>query len=476
MNTRRRSTSFSPPVKNSSIVSETQLKVLEKHFERGQFVDANSAEKLSKDLKMPVKQIKAWFTKMRRKSKCFKKTATSDKEMYSIHGSDALYAVKQPRVPVLVDMGTLKAIKNSIESCEIVLDGDDEEDENIRSINDIDENVDISTLNTSTLLKVNASMAEIASQMVIEEDNTPLIKQCTTTNGYIETLLERIEQLEDSIKEKEGEVYFMKKDMDKVQETLDSKEAVLNTIQKSIPKVVSDHKKALQDKDAEILKWKTKSDEIKMELDKLQEKYQVDPEGNGDRTEEVEQLVSTIAEKDRLIEDLRGCNVKQQTDDQQPSSYDLTDLREKVSALETDVSLKADELHVLKFKLRQHENSWRVTRDLEERLESSKQQVAVLQEKNDVSSQKIADLELDVFSKSAEIRSLSDIVTRLNTKLKESNQSNHAMDLSGCAKDESVATEVDHPLDISSRGSEGSSLSFNHSVVEELFSDILNTF
>ena len=472
MNTRRRSTSFSPPVKNSSIVSENQLKVLEKHFERGQFVDASSAEKLSKDLKMPVKQIKAWFTKMRRKSKCFKKTATIEKEMYSIHGSDALYAVKQPRVPVLVDMGTLKAIKNSIESCEIVLDGDDEEDENIRSINDIDENVDISTLNTSTLLKVNASMAEIASQVVIEEDNTPLIKQCTTTNGYIETLLERIEQLEDSIKEKEGEVYFMKKDMDKVQETLDSKEAVLNTIQKSIPKVVSDHKKALQDKDAEILKWKTKSDEIKMELDKLQEKYQVDPEGNGDRTEEVEQLVSTIAEKDRLIEDLRGCNAKQQTDDQQPSSSDLTALREKVSALETDVSLKDDELHMLKFKLRQHENGWQVTRDLEEKLESSKQQVLVLQQKNDESSQKIADLELDVFSKSAEIKSLSDIVTRLNTKLKESN---HAMDLSGCSKEEVVATEVDHPQDIS-RGSEGSSLSFNHSVVEELFSDILSTF
>ena len=472
MNTRRRSTSFSPPVKNSSTVSENQLKVLEKHFERGQFVDASSAEKLSKDLKMPVKQIKAWFTKMRRKSKCFKKTATSDKEMYSIHGSDALYAVKQPRVPVLVDMGTLKAIKNSIESCEIVLDGDDEEDENIRSINDIDENVDISTLNTSTLLKVNASMAEIASQMVIEEDNTPLIKQCTTTNGYIETLLERIEQLEDSIKEKEGEVYFMKKDMDKVQETLDSKEAVLNTIQKSIPKVVSDHKKALQDKDAEILKWKSRSDEMKIALDKIQEKDQINLDGIEDRAKEVEHLVSTIAEKEQLIEDLRGCNAKQQTDDQQPSSSDLTALREKVSALETDVSLKDDELHVLKFKLRQHENGWRVTRDLEEKLESSKQQVTVLQQKNDESSQKIADLELDVFSKSAEIKSLSDIVTRLNTKLKESN---HAMDLSGCSKEEVVATEVDHPLDIS-RGSEGSSLSFNHSVVEELFSDILNTF
>ena len=472
MNTRRRSTSFSPPVKNSSTVSENQLKVLEKHFERGQFVDANSAEKLSRDLKMPVKQIKAWFTKMRRKSKCFKKTATSDKEMYSIHGSDALYAVKQPRVPVLVDMGTLKAIKNSIESCEIVLDGDDEEDENIRSINDIDENVDISTLNTSTLLKVNASMAEIASQMVIEEDNTPLIKQCTTTNGYIETLLERIEQLEDSIKEKEGEVYFMKKDMDKVQETLDSKEAVLNTIQKSIPKVVSDHKKALQDKDAEILKWKSRSDEMKIALDKIQEKDQINLDGIEDRAKEVEHLVSTIAEKEQLIEDLRGCNAKQQTDDQQPSSSDLTALREKVSALETDVSLKDDELHLLKFKLRQHENGWRVTRDLEEKLESSKQQVTVLQQKNDESSRKIADLELDVFSKSAEIKSLSDIVTRLNTKLKESN---HAMDLSGCSKEEVVATEVDHPQDIS-RGSEGSSLSFNHSVVEELFSDILNTF
>ena len=471
MNTRRRSTSFSPPVKNSSTVSENQLKVLERHFERGQFVDASSAEKLSKDLKMPVKQIKAWFTKMRRKSKCIKKTATSDKEMYSIHGSDALYAVKQPRVPVLVDMGTLKAIKNSIESCEIVLDGDDEEDENIRNINDIDENVDISTLNTSTLLKVNASMAEIASQMVIEEDNTPLIKQCTTTNGYIETLLERIEQLEDSIKEKEGEVYFMKKDMDKVQETLDSKEAVLNTIQKSIPKVVSDHKKALQDKDAEILKWKSRSDEMKIALDKIQEKDQINLDGIEDRAKEVEHLVSTIAEKEQLIEDLRGCNAKQQTDEQ-PSSSDLTALREKVSALETDVSLKDDELHLLKFKLRQHENGWRVTRDLEEKLESSKQQVTVLQQKNDESSQKIADLELDVFSKSAEIKSLSDIVTRLNTKLKESN---HAMDLSGCSKEDVVATEVDHPQDIS-RGSEGSSLSFNHSVVEELFSDILNTF
>merc|ERR1712218_682802 len=117
--------------------------------------------------------------------------------------------------------------------------------------------------------------------------------------------------------------------------------------------------------------------------------------------------------------------------------------REKVSILETDVSLKDDELHVVKFKLRQHENGWRVIRDLEEKLESSKQQVTVLQQKNDESSQKIADLELDVFSKSAEIKSLSDIVTRLNTKLKESN---HAMDLSGCSKEEVVATEVDHPL------------------------------
>jgi len=83
----------------------------------------------------------------------------------------------------------------------------------------------------------------------------------------VEGLLRSIETLENELEAKETDLQNSKKDLEAVQATLVGKERVLNTVQESIPKVVSEHKNALQTKDDEITALKLQNSELQRELD-----------------------------------------------------------------------------------------------------------------------------------------------------------------------------------------------------------------
>ena len=82
--------------------------------------------------------------------------------------------------------------------------------------------------------------------------------------------MRRIEELEEDLKDKDGDLYYTKKDLESVQATLEGKERVLSTVQESIPKVVIEHKKALQTKDDAI-------SELELSNSKLREELKVQP-------------------------------------------------------------------------------------------------------------------------------------------------------------------------------------------------------
>ena len=66
----------------------------------------------------------------------------------------------------------------------------------------------------------------------------------------------------------------------------------------------------------------------------------------------------------------------------------------------------------------------------------------------------------DLYSKTIEVKSMSDTINRLNEKIK---------DLQGINP-----MEEGNSMNMSYHSSESDSLSFNHSVVNELFLDIIN--
>ena len=77
-------------------------------------------------------------------------------------------------------------------------------------------------------------------------------------------------------------LYLTKKELTGCKEHLESKERVLKTIQQSIPRVVSDHKKNLELKDTEILELRNKFDssetrniELRGELARLKKESQL---------------------------------------------------------------------------------------------------------------------------------------------------------------------------------------------------------
>ena len=68
----RRSVSRSSPEKSPTSptptqYSEGQIFLLKEKFQNNQYIRSKEAEKLSKELKMSVKQIQVWFSNMRRK-------------------------------------------------------------------------------------------------------------------------------------------------------------------------------------------------------------------------------------------------------------------------------------------------------------------------------------------------------------------------------------------------------------------------
>ena len=147
--TRRRSGS-KPSSTSAADISDNQLRVLNNFFQSNQFVSHNEAEQISKDIRMPIAKIKAWFINMRRKSKRHSLKDSSSEDL-DVTIQEQYPNVKLPTVDVLMDMKTINALKNSLESIEIVIDDEDELHKKDEAVFD---EKDVSELDTSTLLGI----------------------------------------------------------------------------------------------------------------------------------------------------------------------------------------------------------------------------------------------------------------------------------------------------------------------------------
>ena len=468
---------------------------------------------MSKDLRMPIKKIKAWFINMRRKAKRHSlKDSSSD--ALDVTLQEQYPNIKLPSVCVLMDMKSIKAMKNSLESPEIVIDDEDEIPE--KSDASFDEK-DISKLDTSALLGINLTLKDVMqnNQDLFVDDGTPLIKECTTTNQYIETLLQKIECLEDTIKEKEGKVYFAEKELKENQAKLKSTEIVLNTVQESIPKVVSDHRKALLEKDAEILRWKSHAEkENKASMvtggnekdfhEEAEKKYkehisqlknelkQKDHDLNIMRSKVESDHEKTLLEKDAEIlrwkshaeNDMKALKVKDENIKQM--EQEILDLKSKlemvnhgpkkdpneeaekkfkvhITQLQNELKNKEDDYKIMRFKVKQAEQNEKMRLESEGTSNKLSLEVAKLRQTVEAESQKRADLELDVFSKSVEIKSMAQTISTLNEKLQQLKKE----------KCENPRTSKEISNLSSSVPSVRDEISFNQSVVQELFTDIM---
>ena len=440
---KRRSLSKSS-VTSASDISDNQLKVLNNSFQSNQFVSHNEAEQISKDIRMPIAKIKAWFINMRRKAKRHSLKDLSSDDIDGVTLQEQYPNVKLPSVDVLMDLKTINAMKNSLESIEIVID--DEDEAQIKDDAPFDEK-DVSDLDTPTLLGINTTLKDLMqnNQEMFVDDDTPLIKECTTKNQYVEILLQKIEYLEDAIKEKEGKVYFAEKELHETQDKLNRTEIVLNTVQESIPKVVSDHKKALLEKDAEILKWKAQAEEVtkasknneenlrdnntrlEEEINELKDnikKRNLDQEKDPNEESEklkvqINQLQSELKNKDDDLEVMRSKLLHTEKDEPERDIKEEAEKKFKVhiTQLQNELKQKDDDFKIMRFKVRQAEQNEKMRIELEETGKKLGIEVEKLRQSVEIETQKRADLELDVFSKSVEIKSMAQTISTLNEKL-----------------------------------------------------------
>jgi len=174
---------------------------------------------------------------------------------------------------------------------------------------------------------------EVVKEKIVKTDSKP----CTKEEDLVEELLRRIEELEEDLKDREGDLYYTKKDLESVQATLEGKERVLNTVQESIPKVVSEHKKALQNKDDKI-------SELKLSSDKLQRELEAKPVN----LEAMDQK-NTIQVKDDELTELRTSNNKLKKEleaklDSTTNNEEIEKLRENNAILEKEKNSIKSEL------------------------------------------------------------------------------------------------------------------------------------
>ena len=95
-------------------MKKDQQDLLYRRFQTQQYIDHREATEISKEINMPVKMIKAWFSNMRRKVK------RNSKNKDYLNDSNQ-FDIKQPTVSVLMDMNHLNSLKTSLESGEIVI-------------------------------------------------------------------------------------------------------------------------------------------------------------------------------------------------------------------------------------------------------------------------------------------------------------------------------------------------------------------
>merc|ERR1712150_414877 len=134
-----------------------------------------------------------------------------------------------------------------------------------------------------------------------------------------------------------------------------------------------------------------------------------------------------------------------------------------ITQLQNELKNKDDDFKIMRFKVRQAEQNEAMRIESEGANKKLSLEVVKLKQTAEIESQKRADLELDVFSKSVEIKSMAQTISTLNEKLqklKRENGENPSLSPEICNLSSGVSSVRDK-------------ISFNKSVVENLFTDIL---
>ena len=420
---------------------DSQVTVLSRAFGLKQHLSPSEVEKLARQTKLSQKQVRTWFANKRSRWKLGKSTAFS----------------KIAKVAVLMDMNTINALKESIlmhSNADNVV-GDDS--------NESDESMSLSE-KTSVLDRQRVSLKQTKFLMMEKENpngetETPLIKQCTSTNKYLENLLQKIEELEDCLKEREGELYFTKKELAGCKEDLESKERVLKTIQQSIPRVVSDHKKNLELKDTEILELRNKFEssetrniELRGELARLKKEIQ-----DGGRKE----VTLLRAQNEQYQETVR--DLKQKLAENSPRNQLVCKSGNDSEEQKLRVKLKENQCLLL-------ESSLGATRN---QLVECKDQNAELQRREFQNVEKISVLQFELHSKSAELDTMGLVIRRLNDKIKFLNQ---RTEQNIEEQQLNLVKDLESPSKKRMRIEEEENYSEGMLVVQALLSDIISVF
>ena len=404
---------------------DSQLSILNRTFGLKQHLSTTEVENLAREIRLSQKQVRTWFANKRKRCKggIGKSTAFS----------------KIAKVAVLMDMDTINAMKESIlmhsnkdkSSCDY---SDDDASDDSMSLSE-----KTSVLERREMVNVNVKQARF---WMMEKDKSngeketpaPLMKQCTSTNKYLENFLQRIEDLEEGLKEREGQLYFTKKELASCKENLENKERVLQTIQQSIPRVVSDHKKNLEMKDTEILEMKNKFDSSENK--------------NKELSAELESLKN------------EGRYLKGKLTENSPRNPFVSETGNPSE--EQKVKMKSKENQVLLL-----ESMLAATRS---QLAECKDQNAELQRKEFENVEKISVLQFELHSKSAELGTMGLVIRRLNEKIKSLNQRTQQ----NTEEQLNLVGDLDSPREKRMRIEKEENGSEGMMVVETLLSDIIS--
>jgi len=372
---------------------DTQLTLLNQKFRSKQKLSPSEVKLVARDTKLSEKQVRTWFTNKRRN--CSQK---------KIQNSSVFSKV--PKVSVLMDMNTIKALQRSLAGTENILK--EEENESFESTS-LSEKI-------PSLDQEDKAVKEIQNVGIFQQ------KKCIKTNKYIEKLLQRVEELEEGLKEREGEIYFMQKDISRSREDLEAKDRVLRTIQQSIPKVVSDHRKNIEVKDMKILELENRlqlsergNTELRLELENIrktgkcsEDKEELDTlkNKNSEYQQNLLELERNLAQKEKVLEK----NVELEKS--------IRVLEQEKVTLTAEIEKKSRELNLVRYKERQCLQLERTLSETRKMLDECKAENKELQMKESQSAEKISQLEFEKHSQSVELNTLGEVIKRLNDKVR----------------------------------------------------------
>ena len=214
----------------------------------------------------------------------------------------------------------------------------------------------------------------------------------------------------------------MQKDISRSREDLEAKDRVLRTIQQSIPKVVSDHRKNIEVKDMKILELENRlqlsqrgNTELRLELENIrktgkcsEDKEELDTlkNKNSEYQQNLLELERNLAEKEKVLEK----NVELEKS--------IRVLEQEKVTLTAEIEKKSRELNLVRYKERQCLQLEMTLSETRKMLDECKAENKELQMKESQSAEKISQLEFEKHSQSVELNTLGEIIKRLNDKVR----------------------------------------------------------